>query len=228
MIQEQAENSEAEAQKKARKAEIKAAEKTKKAAKAERKLAKLAEKAAKAASKADRKAKKPETDTALVETGVAEESTPKKSKPKKIKAKSVAPTAMSLGAKLQAVARMARSNLAGALLEHGLYAGQEQVLFLLDENGPQALAELAERLDIRAPTITKTVTRMEAQGFLSRAVSREDARSIIISLTPEGRRVMKIGRDIVRDVEQKTFSILSKTECESLEGLLSLVFSQPK
>ncbi|MGL4405297.1 MAG: MarR family winged helix-turn-helix transcriptional regulator, partial [Notoacmeibacter sp.] len=129
---------------------------------------------------------------------------------------------------LQAVARLARSNLASGLLKHGLYAGQEQVLFLLDEHGPLALAELAEKLDVRAPTITKTVTRMEAQGFLSRAVSRDDARSIIIALAPEGRRVLKVGRQIVADAETRTFSTLSKADFENLQKSLDLVFSQLK
>lgn len=216
--------------KKIRKAEIKAMDKARKSAKSEKKLAKQAEKSAKDSQKALRKlAKQQRKDTGLstpVEAVAVPLPTEKKEKPLKPKAAGL--ISISLGAKLQSVARLARSHLAASLLEYGLYAGQEQVLFLLDDHGPMALAELAVKLDVRAPTITKTVTRMEAQGFLSRTVSPDDARSVIIALTQEGTRVLKIGRKIVVDVEKKTFSVLSKTDCESLKIQLDLVLSQLK
>jgi DNA-binding MarR family transcriptional regulator len=220
MTKDQAETSEVNAEdveKKARKAELKAAEKAKKAAKAEKKAAKINEKTLRKIEKKMRK-----------EAEALSEKPEKTLKPKKSKPQRSTSTSMSLGAKLQAVARLARSNLATGLLEHGLYAGQEQVLFLLDEHGPLALTEMAEKLDVRAPTITKTVTRMEAQSFLSRAVSRDDARSIIIALTPEGRRVMKIGRQIVKEAEAAMFSSLNNENHEGLSNTLNLVLSNIK
>jgi DNA-binding MarR family transcriptional regulator len=207
--------------KKTRKAELKATEKARKAVrKALRKIEKQKRKDAVAAKAGN----EPNVVAAKADTVKAG----KKSKAAKYERAEGFSTTINLGAKLQAVARLMRGNLASQLLEHGLYAGQEQVLFLLDEHGPLALAELAEKLDIRAPTITKTVTRMEGQGFLSRAVSRDDARSTIISLNPEGRRVLKICRDIVEGTEIKTFAALSKADCASLEAALDQVFSHIK
>ena len=210
--------------------------KDKKAAKAELKATKKAKKAAKEAGKSVEKAKrkaeklafKAEPAVSKAAPELKQETTAKTLKSGKVKSASPAEKSVSLGAKLQAVARLARGNLASDLLKHGLYAGQELVLFALDEHGPLSLAELADMLDVRAPTITKTVTRMEAQGFLSRAVSRDDARSIIIALSPDGRRVLKICREIVQDVESKTFSILSAADCDSLQKHLDSVFSQIK
>jgi DNA-binding MarR family transcriptional regulator len=207
--------------KKARKAELKAVEKARKAVrKALRKIEKQKRKEADAAKDAMVSADGQDKSHHLKAA--------KKSKPVKNEQAEGFVATLNLGAKLQAVSRSARGNLASQLLEHGLYAGQEQVLFLLDEHGPLSLAELAEKLDVRAPTITKTVTRMEAQAFLSRAVSRDDARSIIIALTPEGRNALKICRRIVADIEAKTFSVLSASECENLGKMLDLVFSQVK
>ena len=212
---------EKKAKKSALKAETKAAKKARKAAKETSKLAK------KLARKAEKQAQDDiEHGAAGLDAEIAP--APKKQRAAKEKLPPSIVGSMSLGAKLQAVARQMRANLASQFLKHGLYAGQEQVLFMLDEHGPLALAELAEKLDVRAPTITKTVTRMEAQGFLSRAVSRDDARSIIIALTPDGRRMLKIGREIVDNVEQKTFSVLSIPDCESLQKHLDLVFLQAK
>ena len=208
-------------EKKVRKAELKAA---KKAKKAEREAEKLT---AKAQRKAEKQAHKKLEDSAVAPE-IKAAAPFKKSKSGKKRPVVAQADTMSLSAKVQAVARQIRANLAAQFLTHGLYAGQEQVLFMLDEHGPLALAELAEKLDVRAPTITKTVTRMEAQGFLSRAVSRDDARSIIIALNPDGRRMLKIGREIVHNVEQKTFSVLSASDCESLQKHLDLVFLQLK
>ena len=221
--------------KKAVKSELKAAEKAKKAVKALKKVAKETEKIEKKAlAKIEKQARKEANALALPDAKADEQA--KNLKSKKLKAKT-SPSAVSgasgtresgLGAKLQAVARLARSRLASGLLAHGLYAGQEQVLFMLDEHGPLALAELAEKLDVRAPTITKTVTRMEGQSFLSRATSRDDARSIIIALTPDGRRVLKIARQIVLDAEAGTFSGLSDKERQNLRDALDLVLSHGK
>ena len=221
--------------KKALKAELKVAEKARKTAKALKKSAKEAEKAKKKAlAKIEKQARKEADSLALADAKVDEQTKNLKSKKPKAKTSSGAVSGASdtresgLGAKLQAVARLARSRLASGLLAHGLYAGQEQVLFMLDEHGPLALAELAEKLDVRAPTITKTMTRMEGQSFLSRATSRDDARSIIIALTPDGRRVLKIARQIVQDVEAETFSGLSDTERQNLHSTLDLVLLHGK
>jgi DNA-binding MarR family transcriptional regulator len=244
-------HSEAEITKKARKAELKAAEKAEKAEKkSARQAEKAAEKAAKAAEKQAEKAlrkiekqKRKEVEatsaTANAPSDIASEKpadgkmkkakpAAKKQKHEQSKKTHAGSPGMALGAKLQAVARLTRSNLAASLLKHGLYAGQEQVLFLLDEHGPLSLAELAEKLDVRAPTITKTVTRMENQGFLSRAVSRDDARSIIIALTPEGRRGLKIGRQIVHDSEAALFSSLEGADRENFDKGLNLILSHMK
>ncbi len=193
----------------------------KKARKAELKAAEKAKKQAKESKKAQRKIEKQQRKAAALDVKSASED--QKSPGESVVAVNNVSQSMSLGAKLQAVARLARSNLAASLLKHGLYAGQEQVLFMLHEHGPLALAELAEKLDVRAPTITKTVTRMEAQSFLARAVSRDDARSIIIALTPEGRRVMEIGRQIAKDTEAVIFSSLTNADHESLIKTLDRV-----
>jgi DNA-binding MarR family transcriptional regulator len=126
-----------------------------------------------------------------------------------------------LGSALQSAARHARTVLATQLLGHGLYAGQEQVLFALDEGGPQSLGDLADALSVRAPTITKTVARMEAQKFLSRSVSVTDARSVIISLTLEGRQALAGARQGLMEAEAEVFDMLKKSERKELARLLA-------
>ena len=147
------ETSEDDSAKKALKAEMKAAEKARKADKALKKSAKETEKAEKKAlAKIEKQARKEADALALPDAKVDEPDKNLKNKKPKSKISSGIVSGASdtrasgLGAKLQAVARLARGRLANGLLAHGLYAGQEQVLFMLDEHGPLALTELAEKL----------------------------------------------------------------------------------
>ncbi|MCU0831427.1 MAG: MarR family transcriptional regulator [Rhizobiaceae bacterium] len=131
------------------------------------------------------------------------------------------PAMSGLGSALQSAARQARTALATRLLAHGLYAGQEQVLLALDEGGPQSLGDLAEALGVRAPTITKTVARMEAQKFLARSASETDARSVIIALTPEGRTALAGARQSIAEAEAEVFGVLKKGDRKELARLLA-------
>ncbi|NJR13511.1 MAG: MarR family transcriptional regulator [Phyllobacteriaceae bacterium] len=244
-------NTDSDAEKKARKAVKKAAKQAKEERKAAEKAAKKAEKAACKANKSadmpdadqrddqeedqEKDEAEDEAEDVIAEASVKPRAKGKSQSQDKAKAKQKADrkprVAMALdgavppalSAALQAAARHARTALANELLAHGLYAGQEQVLIVLDAKGPQALGDLAEALSVRAPTITKTVTRMEAQGFLSRAISVEDARSIIISLTPEGRAALVGARSAIHAAEMAAFSTLSDDEKVQFLDLLQRV-----
>ena len=68
--------------------------------------------------------------------------------------------------RLHSAARLARTSLAAKLLTHGFYAGQDQIMLALDREDGQTPGQLAGRLGVRPPTITKTINRLQAQGFL--------------------------------------------------------------
>jgi DNA-binding MarR family transcriptional regulator len=178
----------------------------KKARKAARKLEKDARKAEKKARKAEKK--RARQDEAATSDAAA------------AAAGSDRPGSGALTALLQAAARGARTVLATRLLAHGLYAGQEQVLLVLDEGGPQSLGDLADALGVRAPTITKTVARMETQGFLSRTASADDGRSVIISLTAPGREALRGARESLRETEALVFASLKKSDRKQLAVIL--------
>src|SRR5690606_30854630 len=78
--------------------------------------------------------------------------------------------------KLQSTARLSRTALASRLLKHGLYAGQDQIMLVLDAEDGLTPGRLAQRLGVRPPTITKTINRLQAQGFLAKQSSEADAR----------------------------------------------------
>lgn len=110
--------------------------------------------------------------------------------------------------RLQSAARLTRTALAARLLEHGLYAGQEQIIMALADEDGQTPGQLAQRLGVRPPTITKTINRLQVQGFVTKHASETDARQAHIFLA-------ETGREAIRSIEKT----LKKTEKQALKGL---------
>jgi DNA-binding MarR family transcriptional regulator len=84
-------------------------------------------------------------------------------------------------------ARSMRTVLSRNLLDSGLYAGQDGVIAALAETDGMTAGALAQRLGVKAPTMTRTIGRMEAQGFLERRPDADDARLTKVYLTEVGR-----------------------------------------
>lgn len=68
------------------------------------------------------------------------------------------------------------------LKPHGLFSSQWAILFLLHENGPMSLTSIWKYLNVEAPTVTRTVTRLETLGWVERILGT-DRREKTIMLT---------------------------------------------
>jgi MarR family transcriptional regulator, organic hydroperoxide resistance regulator len=88
---------------------------------------------------------------------------------------------------LAKVCRAHRAHVGELLAEHGLHVGQEMVLIELWQDDGLRGGELAERLGVEPPTITKMLRRLEACGLVERRADTEDARSLRVYLTGQGR-----------------------------------------
>lgn len=124
---------------------------------------------------------------------------------------------------VQHTARMMRTILATRLLEHGLYAGQDAVLLQLAQEDGLPPGVLAQRLGVRPPTITKTVSRLQAQGFVSRQASDSDQRQSHIFLTDRGHDVILIIEKLVRRTEKDCLRGFEKKERRLLVKLLTRI-----
>jgi len=88
---------------------------------------------------------------------------------------------------LAKVCRAHRAHVGELLAEHGLHVGQDMVLVELWQDDGLRGGELAERLGVEPPTITKMLRRLEACGLVERRADPEDARSLRVHLTGQGR-----------------------------------------
>ena len=96
------------------------------------------------------------------------------------------------------------------------HAGAEQ------EDG-QTPGQLATRLGVRPPTITKTINRLQVQGFLDKRASDSDARQAHIFLTGTGREAIRAIERSVRKTEKQALKGLDKRDQKALAKLLSRV-----
>ena len=125
--------------------------------------------------------------------------------------------------RLQGAARLARTALAARLLAHGFYAGQDQIMLALDHEDGQTPGALASRLNVRPPTITKTINRLQVQGFLEKRASDSDARQAHIFLTDVGREAIKSIEKSLRKTEKQALKGLDKKDQKTLAKLLSRI-----
>ncbi len=129
-------------------------------------------------------------------------------------------------------ARLQRTRAAELLNEIGLFPGQDQVLQSLfrqldtpnesAESDPAsetatglavraegiAMGDLAAELRVRAPTVSKTIARLTAQGLVERRAANDDKRQVYVALT-------ETGRARARSIE----AITAQLEAELTQGL---------
>lgn len=125
--------------------------------------------------------------------------------------------------RLQSAARLSRTCLAARLQSHGFYAGQDQIMMALDQEDGQTPGQLAGRLGVRPPTITKTINRLQAQGVLEKKASDSDARQAHVFLTEGGRQAIRAIAKSVRKTEKAALKGFDKKEIKQLSKLLARI-----
>jgi DNA-binding MarR family transcriptional regulator len=76
----------------------------------------------------------------------------------------------------------------------GLNAPRLSALSVIVFGGPVTLGDLAAAEQVRPPTMTRIVNALEEQGLVLRKQNTEDGRSIYLSATPAGKKLLMAGR----------------------------------
>lgn len=108
--------------------------------------------------------------------------------------------------------RLLSKELNIALKEHGLFAAQWSVIYSVYQHGEMTLTQIWKYLNVEAPTITRTVNRLEEMGWL---VTREgkDRREKYVSLTENAiLQLSDIKKTIIRFEEQSLRGLSGEEE----------------
>jgi len=102
----------------------------------------------------------------------------------------------------------------------GLHGGQVFVLFELWKQDGLRQVDIADRLNLSAPTITKILKGLAEINLITRSRERDDARSTRIFLTDKGRNIRSEVAEQWLELESEYLKGLTDTERLILPDLL--------
>ncbi|WP_281658574.1 MarR family transcriptional regulator [Halobacillus sp. Cin3] len=105
------------------------------------------------------------------------------------------------------------------LKEYDLYMSQWVIIYTLHTMGPMTQKEIWQYLNVEAPTVTRTITRLEEKGWLVRKQGA-DKRQRIIHISPEAEQLRNEISTSIRKYENEQLLGLTKEEEHQLRHLL--------
>lgn len=133
------------------------------------------------------------------------------------------PFTETLGYQLIQLCKAHRNQAEALLNEIGLHTGQEMLLMHLWLNNGCAQTDLADELCVQPATITKSLDRMEAAGWLQRQADTDDRRVSRVYLTDAGHALQKKVDRVWQELESLSFDTLTRDERENLRRLIAKV-----
>lgn len=112
---------------------------------------------------------------------------------------------------------------AAAFARHGVHEGQQWVLRCLWQEDGLSPGEIARRLGLSTPTVTRAATRMAAAGLLRREPHPSDRRLVRLRLTDRGRELEKVLDAETRRLTERALAAFSPAEREALVTALDRI-----
>jgi DNA-binding MarR family transcriptional regulator len=122
----------------------------------------------------------------------------------------------SAGYMVNLCARLFSQRITEALAPYGVTTAYLPVLYTLDARGTMSQGELAELISIEQPTMTRTLGRMERDGFITREPDPDNGRRILARLTEYGKALaprietiaMTINDEVMADLGIETSQVI--------------------
>ncbi|MGN7942581.1 MULTISPECIES: MarR family winged helix-turn-helix transcriptional regulator [Bacillaceae] len=97
------------------------------------------------------------------------------------------------------------------LQQFGLYSSQWSILYCIKNNGPMTQSEIWRYLVVEAPTVTRTLAKLEESGWIKRTQG-SDKRERLVSLTEKAIEQLPLVEKEVKRFEQTMTQHLTKDE----------------
>jgi DNA-binding MarR family transcriptional regulator len=105
----------------------------------------------------------------------------------------------------------------------GLNAPRLSALSVIVFGGPITLGDLAAAEQVRPPTMTRIVNALEEQGLVLRTQNTKDGRSIYLSATPAGKKLLMAGRARRVRALAKQITALNREEQSVLQAATAIL-----
>jgi DNA-binding MarR family transcriptional regulator len=100
---------------------------------------------------------------------------------------------------------------------------QTSVLWLVDDHPDISQTDLAQLLRMDRATTMAIINRLEARKFLARGQSLADKRKQTLNLLPEGKKMLAVAKEAIREHEAWLKSRFTDKEIEKLIEMLARI-----
>ncbi|RNF39144.1 MarR family winged helix-turn-helix transcriptional regulator [Planococcus salinus] len=109
-----------------------------------------------------------------------------------------------------------------ALKEFDLYSAQWSILFCLKQFGPMTQKGIWQYMNVEAPTVTRTLVRMEQSGWIVRKEG-SDKRERIVQLSEHAEQVVPQIEKRIAELEERMLAALTDEEQQQLIRLIKKI-----
>ncbi|KQV41354.1 homoprotocatechuate degradation operon regulator HpaR [Rhizobium sp. Root1204] len=100
---------------------------------------------------------------------------------------------------------------------------QWRILRFIEGQSPMDATSLSERSVILAPSLTRIIRDLETRGLIERVVNRVGPSRVLISISPQGRELVKTIQPLIADKLNRINSRLTAVERGQLTALLDKI-----
>ncbi len=101
--------------------------------------------------------------------------------------------------------------------KYRISANEMEIILYIHDFGPQRMKAIGEKFKIKFSTLTSLVDKIERLGLVKRVNSKEDRRSILVTVTKKGQRMLEEYNDQINVIASR---IKTASEGSTLPGLV--------
>lgn len=116
--------------------------------------------------------------------------------------------------------RIIEDDLSLRLQSDGLAVEQFRILRTIEQDGPQAMGELATKVLVEPATLTKMIDRMVSEALVFRLADPKDRRKVKVALAPAGVALSKSLREVADAHEAHVAETLFPGAMEAMKRIL--------
>ncbi len=128
-----------------------------------------------------------------------------------------------LGLLLERAGRVVGERLSRSIGREGTTSDHWRVLRHLANEAGHTMGEIAERLEMNPPTLTKLVDRMVDKSLVQRAADPEDSRRVLVYVTDAGLALLQELQSKVDRHHAALQTLLGERNARQLERLLTML-----
>ena len=87
--------------------------------------------------------------------------------------------------------------------KYKISANEMEIILYINDFGPQRMKSVGEQFKIKFSTLTSLVDKIERLNLVKRVNSKEDRRSILVTLTKKGKRMLDEYNSQIKSLAEK-------------------------